>query len=124
MPTTVSGGQASPTAARSASQPLVVLFVALFLVVHLPFLAPSLEDVDSINFAMGVRQFDVAHHQPHPPGYPIYIVAAKVLRVVVPNEIAALSLLSVLAGALGVWALFLFFRRLAADLRASGVAAW
>ena len=31
---------------------------------------PSLEDLDSINFALGVRDFDVAQHQPHPPGYP------------------------------------------------------
>ena len=41
---------------------------ALFLAAHLAFLPPTLEDIDSFNFAMGVRDFDVAHHQPHPPG--------------------------------------------------------
>ena len=45
---------------------------------HLPFLAPSLEDIDSINFALGVRHFDVAAHQPHPPGYPVFIGISKV----------------------------------------------
>lgn len=33
----------------------------------------SLEEVDSVQFALGVRNFDVAKHQPHPPGYPVYV---------------------------------------------------
>ena len=52
----------------------------LFLALHLPFLPPSLEDLDSINFALGVRQYDVSQHQPHPPGYPLFIGAAKALH--------------------------------------------
>ena len=49
----------------------------MFLAAHLPFLPPTLEDIDSINFALGVRDFDVAQHQPHPPGYPVFIALAK-----------------------------------------------
>src|SRR5262249_27234349 len=49
----------------------------VFLAFHLRYLPASLEDLDSINFALGMRRFDVAHHQPHPPGYPVYIAAAK-----------------------------------------------
>jgi hypothetical protein len=44
-------------ATRSAG----VLAVA-FLLLHLPFLPPSVEDVDSVNF-VGVRDFDVTRHQ-------------------------------------------------------------
>ena len=51
---------------------------AIFLAAHLPFLAPTLEDLDSVNFALGVRHFDPTLHQPHPPGYPIYIALGKV----------------------------------------------
>ena len=54
----------------------------VFLALHLPYLPASLEDLDSINFALGVRDFDVAHHQPHPPGYPVFILLAKAVRVV------------------------------------------
>ena len=39
---------------------------------------PTLEDLDSVNFALGVRHFDVAQHQPHPPGYPLFIALGKV----------------------------------------------
>ena len=50
------------------------LLAALAIVVglaHLPFLPATLEDIDSVNFALGVRDFDVAEHRPHPPGYPV-----------------------------------------------------
>lgn len=33
----------------------------------------SLDEWDSYQFAMGVREFDLWKHQPHPPGYPLYI---------------------------------------------------
>jgi len=48
-----------------------------FVLAHLPFLPSSLEDIDSVNFALGARDFDVATHRPHPPGYPIYIAVTK-----------------------------------------------
>ena len=40
-------------------------------------LAWFLDDIDAINFAMGVREFDIAKHQPHPPGYPVFIAAGQ-----------------------------------------------
>jgi hypothetical protein len=91
---------------------VIVLLAAVFLALHLPYLPRSLEDLDSINFALGVRQFDVAHHQPHPPGYPVYIALAKIVHAAVPDEARALALVSVAAGALGVLAIGALFVRL------------
>lgn len=63
------------------SRPRVLwVLVAIFVLGHLPFLASSLEDIDSVNFALGLHDFDVAKHQPHPPGYPVYIVLSRVAR--------------------------------------------
>lgn len=88
------------------------LIAALYLVVHLPFLAASLEDIDSINFALGLREFDVARHQPHPPGYPVYIALAHASRSAiglfdtrlepVRAEALALAIWSAIAGAAGI----------------------
>lgn len=89
----------------------IVLLALIFLALHLPYLPSSLEDLDSINFALGVRQFDVAHHQPHPPGYPVFILVAKALHVFVPSEASSLALISTGGAALGVLALALLFRR-------------
>ena len=82
-----------------------VVLAGVFLALHLPFLPASLDDLDSINFALGIRDYDVSRHQPHPPGYPLFIVAAKALHAVGLSEVHALSMLGVVGGALAVVAL-------------------
>ena len=88
----------------------------VFLAAHLPFLPPTLEDIDSINFALGVADFDVAKHQPHPPGYPVFIALAKLstsglrLTHVSSPEVRGLAIWSALSGAALVALLYgLFF---------------
>ena len=99
---------------RSAGLALLLIFLAA----HLALLPKTLEDLDSVNFAMGVREFDVARHQPHPPGYPVYIALGKistgVLRVAGIDAAAprGLAIWSAVAGAAALPAVFLFFRRL------------
>lgn len=102
------------TRERSAGVALLVLF----LIAHLVYLPRTLEDLDSINFALGVRHFDVAQHQPHPPGYPVYIALAKVSTAAVraagfdAASARGLAVLSALAGAVALPALLIFLRRL------------
>jgi len=91
-----------------------LLLAAAYLAAHLPSLAPSLEDIDSINFALGLRDFDPARHQPHPPGSPVYIALGRALLAVVSGigstlsqtaaEALTLSLWSALAGAVALFA--------------------
>jgi hypothetical protein len=98
---------------------------AAYAAAHLPFLAPSLEDIDSINFALGLREFNPAEHQPHPPGYPVYIalgravlVGVRTIRPDLPQataEALALSLCSIATGALAVLFAAVVFRLLARE---------
>jgi hypothetical protein len=98
---------------------LLVLCALVFLVVHLASLPRALEDPDSINFALGVESFDVARHQPHPPGYPAYIALAKVstrlVAALMPGwdrdrtAAVGLSVLSALAGAIVIVVLVQFW---------------
>jgi hypothetical protein len=88
---------------------LAVALAAVFLAGHLPFLASTLEDIDSINFALGVRDFDPGRHQPHPPGYPIYIALAKLAHLAL-NEPHALAVWGALFGALSVFPLLSLFQ--------------
>jgi hypothetical protein len=99
---------------RSARAALVLLF----LIAHLVWLPRTLEDLDSINFALGVRDFDVARHQPHPPGYPIFIAFAKAstgtLRAIgvdAPSS-RGLAIWSAIGGAVALPGLLLFLRRI------------
>jgi hypothetical protein len=111
---------ASTKDARLASMAFPAGLALAFLLLHLPYLPSSLEDLDSVNFALGIRDYDVARHQPHPPGYPVFIALAKAVHVLVPSEARALALVSVVAGALGVLAIGVLFRRLEGS-RAPGV---
>ena len=63
----------------------LLALAAVFLAAHLPFLPPTLEDIDSINFALGVRHFDVGQHQPHPPGYPVFIALGRISTPILRN---------------------------------------
>jgi hypothetical protein len=84
--------------------PRTVLGIAgLYLIAHLAVLAPSLEDIDSINFALGLREFDVANHQPHPPGYPVYIALGRISRAIVGSITPSLDMPRAEALALAIW---------------------
>jgi len=61
--------------------------------------ARSAWDWDEFNFQLGLRQFDVPAHQPHPPGYPVFIAAGKFVRFFVDTDFHALQIV-VLIGAL------------------------
>ncbi len=87
---------------------LIFLIACLFY-----FLArsPGLDDYDSVQFAMGVGSFDVWHHQPHPPGYPLYIALGKVgVRLLGTTPELSLHFVSALGGALFIAAWFLIIR--------------
>ena len=96
---------------RAVAAALALAFLAL----HLPYTARSLEDLDSINFALGIRDFDVAGHQPHPPGYPVFILVAKIVNAATGSEVLTLSLLGIVAGALLAFPLVALFRAMGSE---------
>ena len=100
---------------------MLTALALIFALAHLPFLATSLEDIDSVNFALGVRDFDVARHRPHPPGYPVYIALGKAAAAMTGFgsdappaviEAKALAMLSLLAGLAAIALLYRVFAAL------------
>jgi hypothetical protein len=99
----------------TAVQRVLAALALIVALAHVPFLAPSLEDIDSVNFALGVRDFDVATHRPHPPGYPVYIFLGKAATAIAGLgsdaaqsmvEARALSVLSLLSAVAAIVALY------------------
>lgn len=76
----------------------LIFFVALAL--RLIFLSPWLEDWDSVQFAMALHNFSIVDHQPHPPGYPLYILIGKLFYFVLRDDTKALTTLSAFFGSL------------------------
>ena len=45
-----------------------------------PYRARMLYNWDAVQFALALREFDVAKHQPHPPGYLLYVALGRLLE--------------------------------------------
>ncbi|HEX7779220.1 MAG TPA: hypothetical protein VF424_08290, partial [Vicinamibacterales bacterium] len=83
----------------------LILVAAIFLIAHARALPRTLEDIDSINLALGVESFDVASHRPHPPGYPVFIAMARVSTAAVGTLAPSWDRDRRAAVGLGIWSL-------------------
>lgn len=83
----------------------------------------SLWDWDEALFALALRDYDVTRHHPHPPGFPLFILAAKAITLLGVNEFRALQTVSVAASLFVFPAMFLFARALRATFFTSIAAA-
>ncbi len=89
--------------------------ISLFLVCSVSYFvtrSPALDEWDSVQFALGVGDFNLWRHQPHPPGYPAYIAFGWLFSHVLPLSVpAALALGSAVGGGLFVACWYLLLAR-------------
>jgi dolichyl-phosphate-mannose-protein mannosyltransferase len=99
---------------RPLNRWLVPLVLVLAVpVTRAPFMTQTLYAFDSANYALAVARFyNVAFHQPHPPGYPVYVAVARALNAVVQDANRALVLESVLWSMVAVACSLLLAQRL------------
>ncbi|MEO7993150.1 MAG: hypothetical protein ABI743_02025, partial [bacterium] len=108
----------SETPSRSAFAERFFQLLAVALLFTL-FLHQSryLQRWDSAQFALGLEHLDVRDHQPHPPGYPLYIYCARLLQPLGWNDAnRAFLLLNWLLTAGAAWAAFLLGTKWAGKL--------
>jgi hypothetical protein len=65
-----------------------------------------LYDIDSVNFALALDRFDPAVHQPHPPGYYLYVCTGRLVNAVMHD--ANTSLVAISIGASALAAVFIY----------------
>ena len=75
-------------------------------------MARSIWDWDEALFCLGMRAYDVTSHHPHPPGFPIYIGLAKLVRFLVHDDFRSLQAINLAAGMLVFPAVFMLAREL------------
>lgn len=101
---------ALPTAWQAAA--LALGLAALTVLSRLPFRSRYLANWDAVQFALGMRHFDLVHHQPHPPGYIGYIALGRLVSRLLPDANSALVTISITAEAAAVAVGYLFARSL------------
>ena len=78
-------------------------------------LPASLWEWDEFGFARALHDYDLAAHSPHPPGFPVFIALARMARLVLGDDHAALVAVScIFSSFLGV-VLYLFYREVLVD---------
>lgn len=108
------------TAAERRSRTVLVGLLLITLLSRLPFLSTVPFNGDSVHYLLAMERFDLAQARPHPPGYPLYVLAGKAARLIAGDPHRALVLLSVLASVVAVWGV----ARLGAAMGSRAVGLW
>ena len=74
----------------------------LTLATRWPYRAALLPTWDAVQFALALERYDVVRHQPHPPGYILYVALGRLAEMVMGDPVAALGGLAMLASAVAV----------------------
>src|SRR3989442_5062675 len=109
---------------RPAPRLDVLCAVALSLLTilsRLPYRARMLYNWDAVQFALALREYDVGKHQPHPPGYILYVALGRLVNAWLGDPAAAYALLAVVFSGLTTFVVF-YLAREAYD-RATALAA-
>jgi Protein of unknown function (DUF2723) len=80
---------------RQKLEPLIL--VCAVAISRFAFRSHDLYDLDSVNFALAMERFDPRVHQPHPPGYFLYVCLGRLLNSIVHDANLALVVLSITA---------------------------
>jgi hypothetical protein len=97
------------------SRPLLLALAAHALVLFAAMPASPWE-FDEPLFFQALATYDPLAHHPPPPGYPVFIHVAQLVRMVIPSDFATLVTISVIASLIGFALLALGFRNLTGNL--------
>ncbi|MGH7301610.1 MAG: glycosyltransferase family 39 protein, partial [Candidatus Rokuibacteriota bacterium] len=77
-----------------------------------PYRARMLYNWDAVQFALALREFDIAKHQPHPPGYVLYVGLGRALNASLGDPTLAYVALAMLFSAGSTFVVYGLGRRL------------
>jgi hypothetical protein len=77
---------------------------------RLPYRARMLYNWDAVQFALALGEYDVVKHQPHPPGYILYVALGRLVHGWVADATAAYVLLAVAFSGGGTFVVYLLAR--------------
>ena len=77
---------------------------------RLPYRARTLYNWDAVQFALALREYDVVKHQPHPPGYVLYVVLGRLVNAWLHDATAAYVVLAVIFSGLTTFVVYCLAR--------------
>jgi hypothetical protein len=83
-----------------------LVLAGVTLVTRWPYRAHLLPTWDAVQFALALDRYDVVRHQPHPPGYILYVALGRLAELVWGDPAVALDSLAIGASAVAVLLLY------------------
>src|SRR5213080_3955327 len=87
-----------------------VALAILTVLSRLPYRARMLYNWDAVQFALALREYDVVKHQPHPPGYILYVGLGRIANAWLQDPTAAYVALAVAFSGLTTLVVYLLAR--------------
>jgi hypothetical protein len=73
---------------------------------RLPYRARVLYNWDAVQFALALGEYDVVKHQPHPPGYVLYVGLGRLVNAWVHDAAAAYAILAIVFSGLTTFVVY------------------
>jgi 4-amino-4-deoxy-L-arabinose transferase-like glycosyltransferase len=89
---------------------LAVALSVLTILSRLPYRARMLYNWDAVQFALALNEYDVVKHQPHPPGYILYVALGRLVHGLTGDAAGAYVLLAVVFSGAGTFVVYLLAR--------------
>ena len=77
-----------------------------------PYRARMLYNWDAVQFALALREFDIAKHQPHPPGYVLYVALGRLVNATLGDPTQAYVTLAMVFSAATTFTVYWLARAL------------
>ncbi len=90
--------------------PIFLFLLTIFS--RLPFTSKYLYHMDSGHFALALQDYNIALHQPHPPGYFLYVMLGKLLHLFVSDVNTTFISISIFFSGLTVVTVYFFGKEL------------
>ena len=87
-----------------------VVLAALTVISRLPYRARMLYNWDAVQFALALTEYDVVKHQPHPPGYILYVALGRLVNHWLRDPAAAYVVLAVVFSGLTTFVVYYLAR--------------
>ena len=91
---------------------LAFSFGLLTVLLRLPYRLGVPYNWDAVQFALALKEFDVTKHQPHPPGYLLYVLLGRLLNGWVQDSAQTYVILAVLMSGMTTLVVYLLARAL------------
>ena len=84
--------------------PLSLFFITI--ITRIPWTSKLLYHWDSVQFALALKKYDITLHQPHPPGYFLYVMLGRLLNLFIKDANTIFVSISIVFSAFTVVAIY------------------